>query len=303
MTGNLSVPRWLCGAAAAVLIVAGGDARADDSLSLARELYASAAYEDALLLLNRLRSATQKPDDYRTIEQYRAFCLLALGRSSDAERAIEAVIAAAPSYLPSETEVSPRVRAAFVDVRRRMLPAIIHEKYAAAKSVFDSDRFKEAAVAFEQVLAMLQDPALGSAVAEPPLSDLKTLATGFHELSVKAAEPPPPPPTPVAAPPPAPPPPAPATIYVQGDPRVVPPIAIRQFLPPFPTQVVIPGTGLIEIVIDAKGAVESAVMRTPLHPRYDSLAIAAAKTWSYQPARMNGVPVRFKKFVQVTLKR
>ena len=33
----------------------------------------------------------RSPDESRTIEQYRAFCLLALGRSAEAEHAIAAV--------------------------------------------------------------------------------------------------------------------------------------------------------------------------------------------------------------------
>lgn len=294
---------WVRGALAAWMLVAlAGSARADDSLALARELYASAAYEDALLLLNRLRDAQQRPDDRRAIEQYRAFCLLALGRASDAEQAIEAVIAAAPSYLPSEAEVSPRVRAAFSEVRRRMLPGIVQEKYTAAKAAYDRQQWAEAATAFEQVLEMMRDPDLGQAASQPPLSDLKTLATGFRELSAKAATPPPPPP-PVEPQRPAPVVPVPPSIYVQGDPRVDPPVAIHQALPPFPQQIVVPGTGMLEVVINERGLVESAAMRTPLHPKYDQLAVAAARTWTYQPARVNGVPVKFKKFVQVALRR
>src|SRR5262245_24062408 len=109
---------WLKFAAALTLVATtAGSARAQDSLSTARDLYAGAAYEDALQLLNRLRTAAERSDDARAIEQYRAFCLLALGRSGDAEKAIEAVVSAEPSYQPSEADVSPRVRAAFTDVR------------------------------------------------------------------------------------------------------------------------------------------------------------------------------------------
>ena len=66
-----------------------------DSLATARDLYASAAYEDALAVLNRLRTSSSS-EDGRSIEQYRAFCLLALGRSDEAERAIEAVVVSQP---------------------------------------------------------------------------------------------------------------------------------------------------------------------------------------------------------------
>ena len=47
------------------------------------------------------------------VEQYRAFCLLALGRGKEAQSAIENLVVANPLYQPSSTEVSPRVRTAF----------------------------------------------------------------------------------------------------------------------------------------------------------------------------------------------
>src|SRR5205807_2368275 len=82
----------------------------------ARGLYASAAYDEALALLNRMHASERPAAEARVIEQYRAFCLLALGRAADAERAIEAVVTAEPSYHPSDNDVSPRIRNAFADV-------------------------------------------------------------------------------------------------------------------------------------------------------------------------------------------
>ena len=130
--------------ACSVLAAAGASAQ-DGDLSKARDLYASAAYDDALAVLNRLRSADHPASQSRAIEQYRAFCLLALGRSADAEQAIEAVIAAEPSFQPGEADASPRIRSAFTSVRRRMLPSIIQATYAQAKSAFDRKEFAAAA--------------------------------------------------------------------------------------------------------------------------------------------------------------
>src|SRR5690348_17268604 len=107
-----------------------------DSLATARDLYASAAYEDALAVLNKLPNAGRPADEIRATDQYRALCLLALGRTAEAEHAIEQVVAADPFYRPA-TDVSPRVRTAFSDVRKRMLPALIQAKYSEAKSAFD----------------------------------------------------------------------------------------------------------------------------------------------------------------------
>ena len=92
-------------------------------------------------MLNRLRSTEHPASQSRAIEQYRAFCLLALGRPADAEQAIEAVVAAEPSFQPGESDASPRIRSAFTSVRRRMLPSIIQQKYAQAKAAFDRKDF------------------------------------------------------------------------------------------------------------------------------------------------------------------
>jgi hypothetical protein len=276
---------------------------AQESLTAARDLYAAAAYEEALDVLNRLRGRDRSDGESRTIEQYRAFCLLALGRGEEAERAIEAVVAAEPSYAPSASDVSPRVRAAFTDVRRRMLPAIVQQKYAQAKAAFDRKEFGTAAMQFKHVLDVFADPDLGGAATRPPLSDLRTLSVGFLELSVSAAVPPqpaPPPPVPqtVVVPPPAP---VAGQIYSPADGTVVPPIAIRQSLPPHTKPRSTTARGLLEVVIDERGEVESAVMRLPIDQSYDKTAVAATKSWRYTPATLSGVPVKFRKVIQITL--
>jgi TonB family protein len=274
-----------------------------DALNAARDLYASAAYEDALAVLNRVPEASRPPEEARIISQYRAFCLLALGRTAEAERAIETLISREPTYRPA-SDLSPRVRTAFTDVRRRMLPTIIQTKYAQAKDAFDRKDFENAAAGFGQVVEVMNDPDAAAAVNQPGMADLKMLAGGFRDLALKAMAPPPLPVavTPVPVPvPAAPPPPAPKT-YTAADTNVVPPIVIRQELPPFPGQIRVGRQGAIEVMIDENGLVDFAVMRQSITSAYDNLAIAAAKTWRYKPATVNGVPVRYKKVVQVTVK-
>ena len=51
-----------------------------NSLEVARDLYASARYDEALLVLNGLRPNPNVTTDLKWIEQYRSLCLLALGR-------------------------------------------------------------------------------------------------------------------------------------------------------------------------------------------------------------------------------
>ena len=284
---------------------------AADSLAAARDLYAAAEYEDALALLNKLQPGDHAPDERRTIEQYRAYCLLALGRSVDAEQAIAAVVTATPLYKPSGADASPRVRSAFSDVRRRMLPSIIQEKYAAAKVAFDRKNFPVAATVFTEVVEAMSDPDVADVVKQPPLADLRVLAIGFRDLSVSAAAPPPVPvretppttapamlvtPAPTAAV-------APLRVYAASDAQVVPPTALKQALPPFPAQLPVANRGVLELVIDEDGAVENATMRESVNPRYDAQLVNAAKSWQYKPAMLDGRPVKYRKMMQIDVKR
>ena len=291
-----------------VVLMATAAAAADESLSTARELYAAAAYEDALSMLNRLRLTDLPAVEKRGIEQYRAFCLLALGRTTDAERAIEAVVSAEPSYQPSEAEVSPRLRTAFSDVRKRMLPGIVQDQYMRAKAAFDRKNYDIAASTFKEMLTTLADPAVGPAANQPPLSDLKTLATGFHELSAAAVAPPPPP---IPAPPviavspiPAPPPPPIARIFNAQDSDVQAPSVIRQALPDYDKRWGVPvgQQARMDVVISEDGSVELATLRGTIHPKYDEIAVAAARAWRYKPATRMGVPVKFSKFIAIAVK-
>jgi TonB family protein len=294
---------------AGLLAAVSAAAQESGDLAAARDLYASAAYDDALAVLNRLRAKDHPPSQSRAIEQYRAFCLLALGRATDAEQAIEAVVAAEPSYFPSDSDASPRVRSAFTTVRRRMLPNIIQQQYALAKAAFDRREWAVAADLFKWVLTAIADPDVANEAKQPPLVDLKQLAAGFAELSSKAAAPPPPPPPlPTPAPvvtaavvPSVPPPPR---IYTASDSNVIAPVALNQVLPAYPGQVMIPRSGRLEVVIDETGAVESAVMTGSVSVNYDRLAIAAAKSWKFKPATtVDGTPVKFRKIVQVTIRK
>jgi len=43
------------------------------------------------------------------------------------------------------------------------------------------------------------------------------------------------------------------------------------------------------------------MMRGLSMPGYDRQAVAAAQTWRYRPATYNGAPVKFRKYIQVSL--
>jgi TonB family protein len=273
-----------------------------DPLVAARDLYASARYDEALAVLNDLKPTDATPvSDRRSIEQYRSLCLLALGRGSEAEGAIAAVVTADPAYQPSETEASPRVRAAFSEVRRRLLPDIATSRYTEAKGSYDRKDYATAINQFRRVLSLLDDPDMAGRLA-----DFRVLSSGFMDLSQAASAPAPEPkknPVPVA--PPADPQPEANRIYTSDDRSVTPPVAVRQELPSVPAAVTRQARehGLLELVIDESGRVISMAMRESVHPMYDTMVLNAAKDWRYQPAMLQGKPVRFRKMIQVNLRR
>lgn len=293
--------KWLM--IASSLLVLAGQGPDIRSITAARELYASARYDEALALLNGMRPAeTTQPGERKTIEQYRSLCLLALGRGDEAAAAIAAVVTADPFYQPSEAEASPRVRATFSDVRQRLLPDLTTARYAEAKGAYDRKQFAEAAAGFRELVVLLDDPQM-----KGRQGDMRTLAAGFVELATAAAAPPP---APKEDPKPEPPPatpsaPAAPKIYTGEEPGIVPPVTVRQDIPTIPqalTQLT-KAQGLLDLLIDEKGRLVSIVLRTSLHPTYDKMIVNAARDWKYKPATLGGEPVQFRKLVQISVSK
>ncbi len=276
----------------------------ENPLTAARDLYASARYDEALAILSGLPSDVVATDR-KSIEQYRSLCLLALGRSAEAESAIAAVITADPLFMPGEADASPRVRSAFSEVRQRLLPQIASTRYAAAKAAYDRKEYASAESQFRDLLALLDDPQMNGR-----LPDLRTLATGFVDLASAAAAPPPEPkrvdppapaPTPAVATPPA----APreSRIWMADDPGVVPPVPIRQEVPRVPSMISPQARerAILDVLIDEQGRVINLSLRLSIHPMYDPQLLAAAREWRYRPATVDGVPVKFRKLIQITV--
>jgi hypothetical protein len=287
-----------------ILLLTAARLHAQDTLATARDLYASAQYDDALKLLSRLSGSTG--EEQQSIELYRSLCFLAIGRNQDAERSIENIISRDPLYQPGE-DLSPRMRSAFSDAKKRVLPTLVQQHYAEAKIAFERKEFDTAARGFKRVVDALNDPDMGNAANKPPLADLRTLAAGFHDLSVKAI-PPPPPPAPKAEPvAPAPvavavAPPSPPRIYTGEERDLVLPQTLFQALPKYPGAVPPRGvTGVVEVIIGENGSVESAAMVVPVTSSYDKMVMSATNKWVYLPAMMNGKPVKFRKRIQITV--
>ena len=302
-----------------VLAVSTVAAASDESLARAKDLYRSAAYDEALAALDRIADESNGATKVEANE-YRLFCLIALDRKNDARVAIESMVNADPFYQLSTDQASPRVRAMFRDIRQSLLTGIVQREYNAAKAAFDKQD-GDATEQFDRVLKLLEDPLIATT---PALNDLRLVASGFRDLSrarapkveFAAAT------APVAAQMQATPV-APAAgsvapanadaparsgppVYRDGDTDVVAPVTVRQVVPQWTVpQGTRPGAwqpeAILEVTIGESGDVVSAILRKSFHPSYDAQLVKAAMAWKYEPARRAGVPVRYVKLVAIRL--
>src|SRR5262249_20305815 len=114
------------------------------------------------------------------VDQYRALCLLALGRDREAQASLERIVVRAPQYVVKADEASPKLVTPFQQVRERTLPAAAKNLYAKARANYDGKRFGEARAQFEEMLAIVREA--GAVDASSPLADLKQLGEGFLKL-------------------------------------------------------------------------------------------------------------------------
>ena len=302
------------------LLCVAGPARptaAQTPLAVAAGLYASAAYEDALTALDTLATAGASPADRASTDHLRMLCLLALGRTADAEQAIVSLLDQQPTYRLNEDDAAPRVLRLFAEVRQRALPDVVRRRYREAKRLYDAKQHEPAATAFAVVRELLAEPELASST-DPALVDLIQLAQGFADLNraaidaeerqaaaaraaeaaavaeaVAAARP--------EAVTPVPPPDLATHIFEARDADVTPPVIERQDISrwvsalPRPR----PGTNLgsIEVVIDEAGAVAAATIRASVSRFYDNVLIESSKLWRYRPATRQGRPVKYRRVI------
>jgi tetratricopeptide (TPR) repeat protein len=265
-------------------------------LASAKALYASASYEEALTELGRIGAA----DWDEHVDEYRAACLLALGRTREAEQALEHLVRLRPLHSLAKDQMSPRVVSLFETVRWRTLPSVARELYTKAKSTYEAGRPDEAIAQFRQLAELLSE---GGLVEQTPnLADVKELGEGFLALAearIAAASKPSPPtlPPPVVV--------ETARIFTEDDRDVTAPIAIDRRLPNWnPTNAArMPGAvrGILEVVTARGGGVESAKLIKPLSPLYDRDLLAAAKQWKFRPAMKDGQPVRYRWQMEIVL--
>lgn len=360
-----------------MLILVGSPSVGAGDLAAAKAHYAAASYEEALSSLGPVG----EDEESVVVESHllRALCLLALGRTTEAESMIERLVRHDPRYVMPSADVSPKLVTLFTAVRHRTLPPMAREAYEIGKAQIDAREWAAAREAFARVVDLLSDSELANQ-RDTGLNDLRQLSLGFlrlSELELAANRPPIPaqPPTglkssgsttdgtasqaprspegasttPIAssasgtesqaasapigdpgqsahATPPTQPIGRPSSqarddsdgsaaaesrqgppVFTALDQEVAPPVEILRRMPRWT-----PGTrgaqaravltGLLEIVIDERGLVESAAIARSITPSYDEVLVQAALSWRFTPAKRDGKPVRYRQVLEIVLR-
>jgi TonB family protein len=286
--------------AVAVLLSAAATASAQEPLTKAKALYDAANYEEALTVL----ASVHEPE----AQQYRALCMLALGRTQDAGGEVDSLIASAPTFEPSSEDVPPRFVSLVSEAKKRLLPAIARKTFTEAREQFKNGDRVEALKKFDIVVTLASTAGFKDT---SDAEDLRTLASGFIELARASVPPRPEPKTPVpttepskvaevtaaAAP-------SPSAAEPPASTEVIQPVAVRQTIPAIPSGISGMGgpTASVRVEIGADGHVVNASMQQSSHPLYDRLVLQAAREWLYTPATLNGRPVPSEKVVTIQLR-
>ncbi|MGE0591611.1 MAG: hypothetical protein AB7G23_00620 [Vicinamibacterales bacterium] len=278
---------------ALLLAAAGAAAQTPTPLDQAKALYAEASYAEALALLDR----SEFQNGFEQVHQYRALCLLGLGRSDEALASVKLAVAADPFFVPAAADVPPRLIAMFDAARAELLPDRARDLFTEARELFQGGDLVRARPRFETALRLLNDPVVED---DADLADLRLLVSGFVDLtkSTEAMEAEQAAAEKEAAAPPA--------VEAAAPPVVRPAVPIDQELPPWrpPNRefASVSFSGAIRVFIGVDGRVTSAAMDRPVHPTYDPALLAAARSWRYEPATQDGRPVPSERVVIVDLR-
>jgi hypothetical protein len=320
----------LLGLAVASLLAAPSLALADTSFEEAQRFYDGALYTRALETLDQLSISAPSA----SVHEYRALCLIALGRPDAAERAMTEIVNADPFFNLDRDVASPRVLAQFAGVRRRLLPPIVRRGFAEATALYREGAAARALERFAEVQRLLDDPVLKN---DQGLADLGLAASAFVALAraqatpaplasaqvpvlavalprVPASEPAAPSPALAGAAPapsatssqPAPSQPPGATLVTGSAPAAFAPAValvrpLPKWTPPDARSASMTFAGAISVGVDERGRVISVASKHTVHPAYDPMLLAAARGWLFEPARQHGRPVRSEVTVEIQL--
>jgi len=135
----------------------------------------------------------------------------------------------------------------------------------------------------------------GRGASAPPAASAGSTTAGSETVAPEDA-PPPPRPAPAAVS---------SRVYTEADDDVALPVELSRFIPEWTPPTLLKNAtlrGVLEIVINERGTVDTATLTQPLSPYYDSSLLNAAKGWKFTPAMLGGRPVKFKKVMTIVLR-
>ena len=90
-------------------------------------------------------------------------------------------------------------------------------------------------------------------------------------------------------------------VFSVGDVNVDPATLVKPKLPSRPRDMANPDDlAILEVVVNEEGTVDSARLTGSSQRLNDKMLVAAAKAWIFDPARLNGQPVRYLLRIQIT---
>jgi hypothetical protein len=90
-------------------------------------------------------------------------------------------------------------------------------------------------------------------------------------------------------------------LYSASSPGVRPPVLLRQTMPSAPPPDTRPeDLGAFDLTIDDRGDVERVRLVSPRNRFQERMLVASAKAWRFQPATLDGRPVRYRMLVRIT---
>ena len=306
---------------------------ADDGLAEAKRLYVAGQYENALAALSR-----DVPSASSDAEEYRVLCLLGLGRAADAEQIVERIVLRNPLATPDLEGRSPKFAATYVKVRKRILALVAPTMYGMARASFDAGNLAMASVQFKELVALLdKNESNGEPLSDlrmladgfsrlchrrvealkpvaPPAPQVVPARVSAAGLPVEPEEIPvvetlivsvsPPEGERLGAGESKPFSPWRPQVFGPTDVEVKPPVVVEQRMPVWVAPTGYANTtfrGTLEILVGESGQVTSVKSLERTHPLYDTMLLAAARQWRYEPAVKDGRPVPYRKTLAFTL--
>jgi len=114
------------------------------------------------------------------VQHYRALCLIALGRTAEADQAITLSVAADPFSVPDTSELAPRVASVFSVARARIVPEVARATLADGRQLMQKGDAAAANQKFDVVIRLLSEPGLAG---RTDLADLALAANALAELT------------------------------------------------------------------------------------------------------------------------